>query len=95
MLFQFVLSLVAATITAIWTFYMGDNYWYIFPGGENNPRALATQILQQTGVWFIALMNFVPVSLLVTLEMINFIQAYFISTDIAICDEARGLQAGV
>jgi phospholipid-transporting ATPase len=30
-------------------------------------------ILQQTGVWFIALMNFVPVSLLVTLEMINFI----------------------
>ena len=43
-------------------------------------------MLQQTGVWFIALMNFVPISLLVTLEMINFIQAYFISVDIEVCD---------
>lgn len=49
------------------------------------------QILIQTGVWFIALMNFVPISLLVTLEMINFIQAYFISVDIEICDENTGL----
>lgn len=47
---------------------------------------LALQILQQSGIWFIALMNFVPVSLLVTLEMINFTQAYFISVDIAVCD---------
>ena len=36
-------------------------------------------------------MNFVPISLLVTLEMINFIQAYFISVDIEICDEKTGL----
>jgi len=40
-------------------------------------------------------MNFVPVSLLVTLEMINFIQAYFISVDIAVCDQLRGIQASV
>ena len=31
------------------------------------------------GIWFVALMNFVPISLLVTLEMINFIQAYFMT----------------
>jgi len=40
-------------------------------------------------------MNFVPVSLLVTLEMISFIQAYFISVDITMCDEPRGLNASV
>ena len=40
-------------------------------------------------------MNFVPISLLVTLEMINFIQAFFISVDINVCDEPRGLQASV
>ena len=40
-------------------------------------------------------MNFVPISLLVTLEMINFIQAYFISVDIEVCDAATGLQASV
>jgi len=54
---------------------------------------LAFLILQQTGVWFIALMNFVPISLLVTLEMINFIQAYFIESDVYVIDEPRRLFA--
>ena len=40
-------------------------------------------------------MNFVPVSLLVTLEMISFVQAYFISVDIECCDQTRGLCASV
>ena len=40
-------------------------------------------------------MNFVPISLLVTLEMINFFQAKFIMWDIAIYDEARDLPAKV
>ena len=40
-------------------------------------------------------MNFVPVALLVTLEMINFIQAYFISVDVSMCDEKSGLLATV
>ena len=46
-------------------------------------------------MWFIALRNFVPVSLLITLEMINFIQAYFISVDIDMCDKTSGLEAKV
>lgn len=37
------------------------------------------------------MMNFVPISLLVTLEMINFIQAYFISVDVQMCDSRTGL----
>ena len=40
-------------------------------------------------------MNFVPISLLVTLEMINFIQAYFINVDVTIMDEERDIQATV
>ena len=57
--------------------------------------SLAPLIAQQTGIWFIALMNFVPISLLVTLEMINFFQAYFIANDIEICDQITGQQASV
>lgn len=91
MLFQLALSIVAAFVTSLWTYFRGDNYWYIYPVSVNDEMSLALQILQQSGVWFIALMNFVPVSLLVTLEMINFTQAYFISVDIAVCDERRGL----
>ena len=40
-------------------------------------------------------MNFVPISLLVTLEMINFIQAFFITNDIMIYDVDRNLPAKV
>jgi hypothetical protein len=47
------------------------------------------------GVWFVALMNFVPISLLVTLESINFMQAYFIKNDIQIYDTDRDLPAVV
>ena len=40
-------------------------------------------------------MNFVPISLLVTLEMINFLQAYFITVDVGVYDADRALPAVV
>ena len=40
-------------------------------------------------------MNFVPISLLVTLEMISFAQAYFITVDCQVYDEMRDLPAVV
>ena len=45
------------------------------------------------GVWFIAIMNFVPISLLFTVESINSYQAAFICWDIKIYDESRDLPA--
>ena len=73
MLFQFCLSIAAAILTSMWTYFRGADYWYIYPGDSNTDMSLPLQIAQQTGIWFIALMNFVPISLLVTMEMINFI----------------------
>ena len=40
-------------------------------------------------------MNFVPISLLVTLEMINFLQAYFITVDVGVYDTDKALPAVV
>ena len=34
MLFQFILSSTAAVTTSIWTYYKGQNYWYLFPDFE-------------------------------------------------------------
>ena len=73
MIFQLCLSLAAAILTSLWTYYRGADYWYIYPGDSNTEMSFPLQAAQQTGIWFIALMNFVPISLLVTLEMINFI----------------------
>ena len=96
MCIQILFSLVAGSITALWTVFRGEDYWYIYPEPKQaNSINLAMEIPLQTGVWFIALMNFVPVSLLVTLEMINVLQAYFISVDIDMCDEKTGITATV
>ena len=54
---------------------------------------MVSQGLYNIGVWFIAMMNFVPISLLITIEMVNFIQAKFISWDMMVYDEARDLPA--
>jgi len=81
-------------ITCLWAYVRGADYWYVYPEpDEVENMNLFVQIPLQTCVWFIALMNFVPVSLLVTLEMINVTQAYFIAVDIEMCDQKTGLCA--
>ena len=41
------------------------------------------------------MMNFVPISLIITLEMVKFIQAFFINVDAMIFDDERGIEAKV
>lgn len=47
------------------------------------------------GTWFLALMNFVAISLMVTLEMIKFFQAMFIQADVMMFDMEKGMEATV
>jgi len=51
--------------------------------------------LVQTGTWFLALMNFVSIAILVTLEMVKFFQGMFIQWDHMIFDKEKGMQANV
>jgi hypothetical protein len=44
-------------------------------------------------LWFIALMNFVSISLLVTLEMTKLAQAYFIERDWLLYDIEKDVHA--
>jgi phospholipid-transporting ATPase len=45
------------------------------------------------GTWFLAMMNFVPISLLVTLEMCKYIQGVFIGWDKLMIDEEKKMFA--
>ena len=45
------------------------------------------------GAWFLALMNFVPISLLVTLEMCKYLQGVFIGWDILMYDREKDMPA--
>lgn len=47
------------------------------------------------GIWFLNLMNFVPISLLVTLEITKYIQGMFIGWDVEIMDEKTGVATNV
>ncbi len=49
----------------------------------------------QLFTWFLLFSNFVPISLIVTLEIVKFIQAIFIQWDIMIFDRARHLPTKV
>ena len=95
MAIQLTFSIVGSSILTVWTEYDGDEDWYLYPKKTNNEAHMVSAGFFNIGVWFVALMNFVPISLLVTLESINFVQAYFITQDAMICDETTGLSAKV
>ena len=79
MMIQLAFAIIGSSIMTVWTEYNGNEDWYLFPFQNSNKTNMIEQGLFNIGVWFIALMNFVPISLLVTLESINFMQAYFIT----------------
>ncbi|CDW78607.1 phospholipid-translocating p-type flippase family protein [Stylonychia lemnae] len=56
---------------------------------------ILVQIIKQTGTWILIFTNFVPISLLVTLEVVKFLQAIFISWDANMIDDEQMQQAGV
>jgi phospholipid-transporting ATPase len=85
--------LIAAVFSTIWTYEYQYNFTYLELVSYYTNFAYAFVV--SFGTWFISFINFVPISLMVTLEMVKFIQAYFISCDYMIYDESKDLQATV
>ena len=86
MLVQFLCSVLGALISTIESKGSMKDHWYL-QGDEGSSESAGVMFLKETAIWFITLMNFVPISLLVTLEMINFAQAQFIMWDIDVYDD--------
>lgn len=55
---------------------------YIFPDFEILNKNLFLSFIEISATWVLIFTNFVPISLLVTLELIKFIQAQFIAWDV-------------
>ena len=45
MVSQLILSIIAAVVTSLWTFFRGDRYWYIYPKGENDSANLVLSLI--------------------------------------------------
>ena len=74
MLVQLICSVVGALISVIQGSGSLEGADYLW-GNEGNVESYGVQIIKEICIWFITLMNFVPISLIVTLEMICFVQA--------------------
>ena len=82
---------MAAFINTIWEIVYDGKFGYLSQGNQNFGVKLFTMI----GTWFIVLSNTVPISLLVTMELVKFCQAVFIYWDTNIYDEAKDMNTSV
>jgi phospholipid-transporting ATPase len=60
----------------------------------NAPERDAREFLQDIilfGSWILILPNFVPISLLITLDTVRYIQGFFIEWDVDLFDMKRGV----
>ena len=94
-LIQFMICLLATLTNGIWTNRRGQYISYLgfeyTVGSQTNLQNFVIEFM----LWFIALMNFVPISLLVTVELVKFAQAYFIMQDYLLYDISKGVQSKV
>lgn len=67
-LVQIFICLCASLFNAIWTLKMKDHLGYLCIGDI----VLWKEIISGFGTWFLRFSNFVPISLMVTLEVVKF-----------------------
>lgn len=84
---QFVLAIIPAIIGTI-TAQTSDNLKYLTQGlpGQTE-RKNAELFIQLVGSWILMLTNFVPISLMVSLEIVKYWQGMFMSTDFLMYDQ--------
>ena len=95
-LMQLLLCAACSLYYSYWYFqnrYVTDIYLELVTSGESsNP---VYQFIVHFFTWMLIFTNFVPISLLVTLEMVRYMQAAFISKDLRIYYEENDIPAGV
>jgi phospholipid-transporting ATPase len=92
-LMQTLLSAVAGFLSALWILYFSEKEAPYLEFEYN--LGLLSMSLVGFGTWFLALMNFVAISLMVTLEMIKFFQAKFIQNDVRMFCTEKGMKTSV
>lgn len=89
MFIQFILVTAGAVAATIFVAESSESAWYLQLDDE--VASYHSEILMKApwllmfvrmGTWLLLLTNFVPISLLVTVEMVKYIQALFIEWDV-------------
>jgi magnesium-transporting ATPase (P-type) len=98
LIFQFILSTISSIYNYYWLKNNLNNLNYLYD--EKNQNIINSsypffRIISGIGTWILIFTNLVPISLLVSLEMIKFIQGIYITRDPEIYDEVENIPAKV
>ena len=80
-IFQIILCAFASLYHAVYYSSNENNFPYLQTKDDKTLSNFGTNFFVRIGNWILIFTNFVPISLLVTLEMVKFIQGYFITQD--------------
>jgi len=93
---QLSLSLTASLLNLIWS---NENFeqlkTYIFIREEHFHKGFFLLLISRIGTWILIFTNLVPISLLVTMEMVKFVQGIYISWDYRIYDTEKKIATRV
>ena len=90
---QIFISLITSILYLILYYSKKEQLYYIFSYNSEfskEPKSI-NLFIKLGGTWILIFTNFVPISLLVTLETVKFIQAMFMSWDIDMFDKERDI----
>lgn len=62
---------------------------------DSEKESQLTLYIQFAGTWFLMFVNFVPISLLVQLELVKFLQSFILSWDVQMYDYENDAQMRV
>ena len=88
---QLILGLIGALIGATWNTGEGENAMYL-GNTTDSEMGYWDYVIRLTGTWILIFTNFVPISLMVTLEVVKFWQAGFMTVDYMMFDEEQDMK---
>jgi len=94
LLVQIFLSVIACIFYYFWLQRQNGFIFYIFPSSKKFIFDFKV-FVQRVGTWVLIFTNLVPISLLVTLEMIKYVQGMYICWDIEMYDQEKHIPAKV
>lgn len=87
--------LAAAIYTTLWTAVQSNVEGYTYLELEGASSWLPIELIVNFGKWFLILMNFVSISLLVSFEMVKFVQGKLMESDELMYDEEKKMPCKV
>lgn len=80
--------MIGSAIGSTWLINNVDSATYLdFDTSEKWNSSWGLVFIQKTGTWILIFTNFVPISLIVTLEIVKLWQGFFMQWDLAMYDQ--------